>query len=179
MNIYEFIVCAATLLNSVLIIYNISGKPVKFFKKKREDELQERWKQYLKTYSQEVTKVVQADMTQHIEKVVQDSLDKALEPLKKEVVDIKKINLDQSQHIKDLDAKIETLDKGTKDILRQKIMTIYHANKHTGAWTVYDKECFDELYKDYRAEGGNSYICKYYNRTRNWDTFDPEKEEKE
>ena len=39
MNIYEFIVCAATLLNSVLIIYNISGKPVKFFKKKREEEL--------------------------------------------------------------------------------------------------------------------------------------------
>lgn len=64
---------------------------------------------------------------------------------------------------------IATLQKGTKDVLRQKIMDIYHEFKDVRRFPLYSKEKVDELYKDYKAEGGNSYIDKYYGRMCKWD----------
>lgn len=64
---------------------------------------------------------------------------------------------------------IETLQKGTKDVLRQKIMDIYHEYKNIRKFPIYVKEKLDELYKDYKAENGNSYIDKYYDRMKNWE----------
>ena len=64
---------------------------------------------------------------------------------------------------------IATLQKGTKDVLRQKIMDIYHEFKNERKFPLYTKEKLDELYKDYKAEKGNSYIDKYYGRMSKWE----------
>ena len=65
-------------------------------------------------------------------------------------------------------ASIEVLKQGTKDVLRQKIMAIYHEYKSERAFPIHVKEALDELYKDYKKEGGNSYIDKYYGRMGKW-----------
>lgn len=64
---------------------------------------------------------------------------------------------------------IEVLQQGTKDVLRQKIMDIYYTNRNNRRYTLHEKEKLTELYKDYKKEGGNSYIDKYYNRMKNWE----------
>ena len=65
-------------------------------------------------------------------------------------------------------ASIEVLKQGTKDVLRQKIMAIYHEYKSERSFPIHVKEALDELYKDYKKEGGNSYIDKYYGRMSKW-----------
>ena len=47
-------------------------------------------------------------------------------------------------------------------------MAIYHEYKFERALPIHVKEALDELYKDYKKEGGNSYIDKYYGRMGKW-----------
>lgn len=74
---------------------------------------------------------------------------------------------------------IATLQKGTKDVLRQKIMDIYHEFKAERKFPIYVKEKLDELYKDYKAEKGNSYIDKYYGRMSKWEVDYSEEDDDE
>lgn len=76
---------------------------------------------------------------------------------------------------------IDVLQQGTKDVLRQKIMDIYYAHRHERKYTLHEKEKLTELYKDYKKEGGNSYIDKYYNRMKDWeiDFSDDEDDDRE
>ena len=37
---------------------------------------------------------------------------------------------------------------------------------------MYVSENLDELYRDYRAGGGNHHIVKLYERMKVWDTYD-------
>ena len=86
---------------------------------------------------------------------------------------------DISKNMVILTEAIATLQKGTKDVLRQKIMDIYHEFKAERRFPVYTKEKLDELYKDYKAEGGNSYIDKYYGRMSKWDVDYSEEDDDE
>lgn len=74
--------------------------------------------------------------------------------------------------IRDLNVKqssdISTLTTGIKNIQRQQIMMIYHANKHNRTMTEGERERLDELYRDYKKEGGNSFVDKYYGRMIQW-----------
>lgn len=63
---------------------------------------------------------------------------------------------------------LEDLKISARDVLREKIMAIYHKNKRERTITQYEKEALDQYYKDYKALGGNSYIDKYYNRMKYW-----------
>ena len=51
---------------------------------------------------------------------------------------------------------------------------IYNDNKHDRTLEETEKERLDELYSDYKAEGGNSFIDKYYHRMCNWTTISDE-----
>ena len=77
---------------------------------------------------------------------------------------IMQLNIEQSK-------SIELLTNSSKDIMRQRIMDIYHKYKREKTYPMYEKEKLEELYKDYKAEKGNSYIDKYYNRMRTWETY--------
>lgn len=63
---------------------------------------------------------------------------------------------------------IEALAIGTRDVLREKIMGIYHKNRHDHILTEYEREALDQYYKDYKALNGNSYIDKRYARMSKW-----------
>lgn len=82
--------------------------------------------------------------------------------------EIRDINLGQNADIQFLHKDLEVLNQGTKDMLRQRIMGIYREYRCRQAFPIYIKEALDELYKDYKAEGGNSYIDKYYHRMETW-----------
>ena len=81
--------------------------------------------------------------------------------------DIKKIS--QSQAF-----EIEKIGQSSKDVLRQRIMTINHEGFQTRSLTTYQSEALEELYKDYKAQKGNSYIDKYYKRMKKWVTIEDE-----
>lgn len=70
--------------------------------------------------------------------------------------------------IADNSATLEALKISAKDVLREKIMAIYHKNKYNRTMTEYEREALTQYYKDYKALGGNSYIDKRYGRMDKW-----------
>ena len=66
---------------------------------------------------------------------------------------------------------IEALVISSKDVLREKIMAIYHKNKHNRTMTEYEREALNQYYIDYKALKGNSYIDKRYNRMDKWNVI--------
>lgn len=63
---------------------------------------------------------------------------------------------------------IEALVISAKDVLREKIMAIYHKNKYNRTLTEYEREALNQYYIDYKALKGNSYIDKRHNRMNKW-----------
>ena len=66
---------------------------------------------------------------------------------------------------------IEALKISAKDVLREKIMAIYHKNRVNRSMTEYEREALEQYIKDYRALQGNNYIDKRYNRMQKWETI--------
>ena len=66
---------------------------------------------------------------------------------------------------------IEALKISAKDVLREKIMAIYHKNKTNRSMSEYEREALEQYYKDYKTLDGNSYIDKRYNRMKKWETI--------
>ena len=64
---------------------------------------------------------------------------------------------------------LEALKISARDVLREKIMRIYHTYKHDRAFPLYEKEALEQYYKDYKRLLGNSYIDKYYGRMSKWE----------
>ena len=85
-----------------------------------------------------------------------------LEEIKAEV--IKEIGDD----IKTNTETIEALVISARDVLREKIMGIYHKNKYNRTMTEFEREALNQYYIDYKALKGNSYIDKRYNRMDKW-----------
>lgn len=63
---------------------------------------------------------------------------------------------------------IEALVISAKDVLREKIMAIYHKNKYNRTLTEYEREALNQYYIDYKTLKGNSYIDKRYKRMDKW-----------
>lgn len=63
---------------------------------------------------------------------------------------------------------LEALKISAKDVLREKIMAIYHEYRAERAYPTYRKEALEQYYKDYKKLNGNSYIDKYYARMTKW-----------
>jgi hypothetical protein len=66
---------------------------------------------------------------------------------------------------------LEALKISAKDVLREKIMAIYHEYRTERAYPTYKKEALEQYYKDYKKLNGNSYIDKYYCRMKSWQTI--------
>ena len=71
----------------------------------------------------------------------------------------------------DINTNTKTIDAlviSAKDVLREKIMAIYHKNKYNRTLTEYEREALNQYYIDYKALKGNSYIDKRYKRMDKW-----------
>lgn len=161
-------------------LYKILGwfkSPFKWGKKKKEELAEER--------KQEICDVLEENLPDHFlkhdletrQKYLNDRLN-YLNEIKNEILadigetlnEIKEMNIEQTK-------QISLIHQSSKDMLRQRIMMIYHNCKVSKRISIYDREALDEAYKDYKKEGGNSYIDKYYNRTLSWETYYPDGEE--
>lgn len=66
----------------------------------------------------------------------------------------------------------EYMEVAMRDVIREKIMMIYHKNKGDHTLTVFEHEALEQYYKDYKNLKGNSYIDKYYARMSTWQIID-------
>lgn len=141
------------------------GKPIRLFKKKADDNFDER-----------VVKIIQREMPDILEqreletrKKYRADREKYLQEITAEVLRNIKGELVQ---VANLTEQYETLCISAKDVLREKIMQIYFKNKKDKTLTLHEKEALDQYYVDYKAIKGNSYIDKYYNRMKLWQVID-------
>lgn len=173
-DICNWIILLGAVTVAIINIFKFFGKPVSFFKKKKESE-------YHKTLKKSLDEIMPTYFEQHDlqtrDKYLKDRLNylneiknAVLKDTKDILEEIRQLSVEQSKNL-------EKLNQSSKDILRQKIMSIYHQYKEYRKMPLFAKEALDELYKDYKAQGGNSYIDKYYSRMNNWEIDYTEDEE--
>ena len=149
---------------AIIAIKNVAewfGKPIRLFKKKSDNIFEERVIEIL-------TKVLPNMFLEHdLETRNKYLADRqaCLQDIKSEV--LKSIQGELGQ-VAQLTKQYEALVISAKDVLREKIMAIYHKNKKDRVLTVSEKEALDQYYIDYKAMKGNSYIDKYYTRMKTW-----------
>lgn len=173
-DICNWIILLGAVTVAIINIFKFFGKPISFFKKKKDNE-------YHKTLKESLDKIMPTYFEQHDlqtrDKYLKDRLNylneiknAVLKDTKDVLEEIRQLSVEQSKNL-------EKLNQSSKDILRQKIMSIYHQYKEYRKMPLFAKEALDELYKDYKAQGGNSYIDKYYSRMNNWEIDYTEDEE--
>ena len=158
---------------TVVAIKNISewfGKPLRFFKKKTDENFDEK---VVSILNREIGKILYAHDLETRDKYRADR-ERYLQEITAEVLKNIKGELVQ---VADLAKQYETLCISAKDVLREKIMQVYFKNKKEKTLTLHEREALDQYYVDYKAIKGNSYIDKYYTRMKHWETVDDEDEE--
>lgn len=90
------------------------------------------------------------EIAQEVKKLIAPTLD-----------EIYQQNLEQEETIK-------ILEKSSRDMLRKEIIQVYKDHKIDREISETIKEYLDDLYSDYKAENGNHYIDKIYNRMCTW-----------
>ena len=180
-SICDLIVVVGAAYFTIIKIINSFAKPSSKFKKKQEEKERERMRnflneimpEYFKPHDEGFKKLV----SQNEDIYINEIKGKVAEELREELKEIKDINKNQNKQLDELNEKLMLINNSSKDVMRQKIMAIYHNNKKQKTLSIYDKEALDELYKDYKSQLGNSYIDKYYNRMKNWHIIDENLEE--
>lgn len=172
-NFYDFILATSVFLVAILDIYGFFAKPTSFLKKRAIEQEKKRIGEVL---NETLPPILEARDIATRDKYRQDR-QTYLEEIKNEVVaQISTEFGDTIQEIKDINvqqnATIDVLARSSRDILREKIMAIYHKGRKTKTLLLWEKEALNQYYIDYKAEGGNSYIDKYYNRMMTWAVID-------
>ena len=152
----------------------------KFFgpiKKRREKNQQQQDEDARKRIDEELKKELPAILLAHDletkEKYKADR-DKYLHEIKEEVIDSIESDLDAIHQLK---KDVAIMADSARDVLREKIMVIYHKGKKTKSMPLHHREALKQYYKDYKAMNGNSYIDKYYARMEDWKTLDDDYDE--
>lgn len=160
---------------AIMAVKNVAewfGKPIRLFKKKSDTIFEEKVIAILK-------KVLPGILLEHdLETRNKYRADREayLQEIKSEV--LKSIQGELGQ-VAQLTEQYEALVISAKDVLREKIMAIYHKNKRERILTLNEKEALDQYYVDYKAMKGNSYIDKYYKRMTKWKVDEDDYNEEE
>lgn len=157
-EVVDYIILGGALVAAVYKIYDFFAKPTSKLKQKISEKekarinavLDQRLPQVLYNHDLETRDKYKSDRQNYLNEI------------KAEVV--KEIGDD----IKTNTQTIEALVISAKDVLREKIMAIYHKNKYNRSMTEYEREALNQYYVDYKALNGNSYIDKRYNRMNKW-----------
>ena len=160
-QIVDFIILIGALCAAIYKIWDFFAKPSSKIKKKRKEKEKARFKAYL--YEHLPQMLYDHDL-QTRDRYKADR-QRYLEEIRDDVV--KAVGSNISQNTSDLEA----LKISARDVLREKIMAIYHKNKRERAMTEYEREALTQYYKDYKALNGNSYIDGRYERMRKWETI--------
>ena len=173
-EIVDYIILSGALITAIYKIYDFFAKPTSKIKQRAinkekerisavlDEKFEEKLQEVLYNHDLETRDKYKSDRQNYLNEIKAEVL--------KEVKDDIKSNSDT----------IEALTISAKDVLREKIMAIYHKNKHNRTMTEYEREALNQYYIDYKALKGNSYIDKRYNRMDKWQVIyddDPYDEE--
>lgn len=169
-DLVDLIILVGALCGAIYKIWDFFAKPTSKIKQRRQEKerariiavLDEVLPSKLYDHDLETRDRYKADRQQY------------LIDIKEEVV--KTLGGSVSQNQEDLEA----LKISARDVLREKIMAIYHKGRRERTMTEYDKEALEQYYKDYKALKGNSYIDRRMARMKKWEVIydeDPDDEE--
>ena len=141
------------------------GKPITLFRSRSDKQLNKKIDERLKIV---LPDILYAHDLETRQKYLKDR-EAYLHEIKQEILGEIQSELGQ---VSTLTKQYEALAISAKDVLREKIMAIYHKNKKDRTLSYHEKEALDQYYKDYKAIKGNSYIDKYYARMMQWAIID-------
>lgn len=157
-GVVDLIILIGALCAAIYKIWDFFAKPTSNIKKKRLEKQKTLVREVL---NEELPKRLEEHNIKTREKYKADRQRYLIE-IKDEVV--KQVGGSIDQNAEDLEA----LKISAKDVLREKIMRIYHSYRHDRAFPLYEQEALAQYYKDYKKLNGNSYIDKYYGRMTKW-----------
>ena len=160
-DIVDVIILVGALCAAIYKIWDFFAKPTSKLKQRAIDKERERIKAVL---DEELPVAFLAHDLETREKYKADR-QQYLVDIKNEVVTTLGGSVNQNA------SDLEALKISARDVLREKIMTIYHNNKRQRAMSEYDREALVQYYKDYKALKGNSYIDSRYERMKRWETI--------
>ena len=157
-GVVDLIILIGALCGAIYKIYEFFAKPTSTLKKKKQQKekdrivaiLDEVLPDKLREHDLQIRDKYKADRMNYLNEIKNEVLNQVGDPI--------------AQNTDDLEA----LKISARDVLREKIMAIYHKNKYERSLTQYEKEALEQYYKDYKKLNGNSYIDKYYNRMKLW-----------
>lgn len=158
--ICDWIILLAATGTAIYKIIEFVSKPTSKIKQRKKEQLKEALKEVVPPYIETYSKQIQPQCAKQISSQVLGSI-------QDDIKEIKAMNIKQT-------SQIDNMNTSLKDILRQKIMTIYHTYRKYQALPISEREKLDEFYRDYKAQDGNSYIDKYYKRMGTWETLTDE-----
>ena len=157
-GIVDLIILIGALCAAIYKIWEFFAKPTSTLKKKKEEKekarimavLEEVLPNKLYDHDLKIRDKYKSDRSNYLKEIKDEVLSQVGDPI--------------AQNADDLEA----LKISARDVLREKIMRIYHAYKHDRSFPLYEKEALEQYYKDYKRLLGNSYIDKYYGRMSKW-----------
>lgn len=167
-SVVDLIILIGALCGAIYKIWDFFAKPTSKLKQRARDKerariitiLDEVLPEKLKAHDLETRDKYRADRERYLQEI------------KTEVLSA--IGGSVSKNEEDLEALIMS----QRDVLREKIMRIYHGYKHERTFPLYEEEALKQYYRDYKKLNGNSYIDKYYSRMEKWsvvfDEYDDE-----
>ena len=169
-QIVDLIILVGALCAAIYKIWDFFAKPTSALKQKSTERERAR---IIAILDEELPKRFLAHDLETRDKYKADR-ENYLKEIKDEI--LKALGGSVSQNQEDLEA----LKISARDVLREKIMALYHKNKVARTLSEYEREALDQYYKDYKALNGNSYIDKRYNRMIKWDViYDEELDDEE
>ena len=159
-DIVDLIILIGALCAAIYKIWDFFAKPTSNLKKKAQEKEKARIKAVLDAELPEILKCHDLETRDRYRADRQNYLVE----IKNEV--LKQVGGTINQNESDLEA----LKISARDVLREKIMNIYHKNKRERTMTEYEREALIQYYKDYKALKGNSYIDGRYERMKKWAT---------
>lgn len=157
-GVVDLIILIGALCAAIYKIWDFFAKPTSALKQRKKEKQKALIREVL---NEELPKRLEEHNIKTREKYKADR-QRYLTEIKDEV--IKQVGGSIDQNAEDLEA----LKISAKDVLREKIMRIYHSYRHDRAFPLYEQEALAQYYKDYKKLKGNSYIDKYYGRMTKW-----------
>lgn len=157
-EIVDYVILGGALVGAIYKIYEFFAKPTSKIKQRAINKERERIGAVLDEKLPAILYQHDLETRDKYKSDRQNYLNEIKEEVIKEIGDDIKSNSDT----------IDALVISARDVLREKIMVIYHKNKYNRTLTEYEREALNQYYVDYKALKGNSYIDKRYNRMDKW-----------
>lgn len=157
-ELVDYIILLGALCAAIYKIYDFFATPTSKIKQRA----QEKEKVRIKAIVNEIMPQILYDHDLKTKEKYKNDRQNYLNEIKEEI--LQEIGDDITSNTQTIDALVIS----AKDVLREKIMAIYHKNKYNRTLTEYEREALNQYYVDYKALNGNSYIDKRYNRMDKW-----------